>query len=284
MVTIRTRLKTRRGIWLLRCFGLKTNLKTPIFPVPSDLRSPCLSGWTSWLRKMIYPLICWSFNAANMPWKTWKTKKEPLQIKPFEHGGCKINRTERKEQKEGGPDNETSGIRQAIQDGSGKTGARIRLIRHANSYWIRNQWLQSASLDQGVWRIWRKCVPRAWERTFQFYIWSKKAAKTGQRIGNGEGSIKKTPGLLESKECVRFQFLKEHQKEYNIQKDCKILGMSRSGFYDYLKRRKSNRAIENEALTEMIEDIFHEHQGRYGARRIQKVLEQQNVHEPQTCF
>lgn len=54
--------------------------------------------------------------------------------------------------------------------------------------------------------------------------------------------------------------------------------ISRSGFYDYLKRRKSNRAIENEALTEIIEDIFHEHQGRYGARRIQKVLEQQNVH------
>lgn len=77
---------------------------------------------------------------------------------------------------------------------------------------------------------------------------------------------------------MRFQFLKEHQKEYNIQKACKILRISRSGFYDYLKRRKSNRAIENEALTEMIEDIFHEHQGRYGARRIQKVLEQQNVH------
>lgn len=77
---------------------------------------------------------------------------------------------------------------------------------------------------------------------------------------------------------MRFQFLKEHQKEYNIQKACKILRISRSGFYDYLKRRKSNRAIENEALTEMMEDIFHEHQGRYGARRIQKVLEQQNVH------
>ena len=42
-----------------------------------------------------------------------------------------------------------------------------------------------------------------------------------QRIGNGERSIKKTPGLLEAKECVRFQFLKEHQKEYNIQKACK---------------------------------------------------------------
>lgn len=76
---------------------------------------------------------------------------------------------------------------------------------------------------------------------------------------------------------MRFQFLKEHQKEYNIQKACKILRISRSGFYDYLKRRKSNRTIENEALTEMIEDIFHENKGRYGARRIQKVLEQRHV-------
>ena len=54
--------------------------------------------------------------------------------------------------------------------------------------------------------------------------------------------------------------------------------ISRSGYYDYLNRRKSKRAIENEALTEMIEDIFHEHKARYGSRRIQKVLEQQGIH------
>ena len=77
---------------------------------------------------------------------------------------------------------------------------------------------------------------------------------------------------------MRFQFLKEHQKEYNIQKACKILRISRSGYYDYLKRRKSKRIIENEALTEIIEDIFREHQGRYGARRIQQVLLQRNIH------
>lgn len=77
---------------------------------------------------------------------------------------------------------------------------------------------------------------------------------------------------------MRFQFLKEHQKEYNIKKACNILNISRSGFYDYLNRRKSKRAIENEALTEIIEDIFHENKGRYGSRRIQKVLEQQGIH------
>lgn len=76
---------------------------------------------------------------------------------------------------------------------------------------------------------------------------------------------------------MRFQFLKEHQKKYNIKKACKILKVSRSGYYDYLKRRKSNRAIENEALTEMIEDIFEKNKGRYGARRIQLILERQGV-------
>ena len=77
-----------------------------------------------------------------------------------------------------------------------------------------------------------------------------------------------TPGLLETKECVRFQFLKENQKRYNIKKAYRILKISRSGFYDYLHRRKSRRSIENEALAEMILDIFKENEGRYGSRRI----------------
>lgn len=75
---------------------------------------------------------------------------------------------------------------------------------------------------------------------------------------------------------MRYQFLKENKNRYNIKKAC-ILKISRSGYYDYLKRRKSKRAIANEALTEMIEDIFNENSGRYGARRIQLVLKQQGV-------
>lgn len=76
---------------------------------------------------------------------------------------------------------------------------------------------------------------------------------------------------------MRFQFLKENQKRYNIQRACKVLRISRSGFYEYLNRRKSKRTIENEALLEMVQDVFYEHQGRYGARRIQQVLEKQLV-------
>lgn len=53
--------------------------------------------------------------------------------------------------------------------------------------------------------------------------------------------------------------------------------VSRSGFYEYLHRRKSNRTIENEALYEMIKEIFEENKGRYGARRIGLVLEKVNI-------
>lgn len=76
---------------------------------------------------------------------------------------------------------------------------------------------------------------------------------------------------------MRFQFLKENRERYNIQKACKTLKISRSGFYDFLHRQKSKRTIENEALSEVIEEVFHEHQGRYGARRIQKVLDKRQI-------
>ena len=36
--------------------------------------------------------------------------------------------------------------------------------------------------------------------------------------------------------------------------------------------------MENKALTEIIEDVFHEHKARYGSRCIQKVLEQRDIH------
>jgi putative transposase len=76
---------------------------------------------------------------------------------------------------------------------------------------------------------------------------------------------------------VRFQFKKENQKKNNIKKACRILKISRSGFYDFLHRRKSKSSIENETLAEMILDIFKENEGRYGSRRIQKVLLQRNI-------
>lgn len=71
---------------------------------------------------------------------------------------------------------------------------------------------------------------------------------------------------------MRFQYLKENKDRYNIKRACKILNISRSGFYDYLNRKPSNRSIENELLSQNIKRIFEEHKGRYGSKRIAKSL------------
>lgn len=52
------------------------------------------------------------------------------------------------------------------------------------------------------------------------------------------------------------------------------MNVSRSGFYEYLKRKPSRRMLENEILSTEIRKIFEEHKGRYGSIRIAKALEQ----------
>jgi len=76
---------------------------------------------------------------------------------------------------------------------------------------------------------------------------------------------------------VRFQYLKENQKKYNIKKACKTLNISRSGFYKYLQRKPPNRTLENEVLGAEIKQIFDEHKRRYGSVRIARDLEKRGI-------
>ena len=55
--------------------------------------------------------------------------------------------------------------------------------------------------------------------------------------------------------------MKENQKKYTIKKLCEILEISRSGYYEYLHWRKSKKSVENEALSEIISDIFKKNEG-----------------------
>ena len=93
-----------------------------------------------------------------------------------------------------------------------------------------------------------------------------------------ENELLKTPGLLESRPCVRCEFLKAHRGEFGpIRKACEILGVSKSEYYDYLKRRKSNAQIEREALEGFVVGKFELHKGRYGYRRINRELRRDGI-------
>jgi putative transposase len=57
-----------------------------------------------------------------------------------------------------------------------------------------------------------------------------------------------------------------------VAKLCKVLKVSRSGFYAWLKRPKSRRQIENERLLEKIKEIHEKKKRVYGYPRITKAL------------
>jgi len=55
------------------------------------------------------------------------------------------------------------------------------------------------------------------------------------------------------------------------------LGISRSGFYAYCARKPSDRHLENEVLSQKIREVFEQHSGRYGAKRIAHSLQDEGI-------
>jgi putative transposase len=58
---------------------------------------------------------------------------------------------------------------------------------------------------------------------------------------------------------------------------CKVLKVSRSSYYQYLKKKPSNRAIENKSIEKVIIDIHKASKGRYGAHKINESLKEIDI-------
>lgn len=72
---------------------------------------------------------------------------------------------------------------------------------------------------------------------------------------------------------MRYQFIEKQKKAWPINLMCDVLQVSRSGYYDWTSRGGLSRRVRwNQELDNRIHAIFFEHQQRYGAPRIAKVL------------
>jgi putative transposase len=68
---------------------------------------------------------------------------------------------------------------------------------------------------------------------------------------------------------LRFDFIRRHKKAYPVALLCKVLEVSRSGFYDYLRdRHRPDQDAEQAALESKIRSIFDKSKKTYGSRRI----------------
>src|SRR5699024_8142954 len=86
---------------------------------------------------------------------------------------------------------------------------------------------------------------------------------------------KKVPGLSQgeriSKRYEAISFLRK-EKKYSIVLLCSVLGVSKSGYYAYLKREKIPVSQKEKKLLTLIKRIFTINKGTYGAKRISKEL------------
>ena len=71
--------------------------------------------------------------------------------------------------------------------------------------------------------------------------------------------------------------MKANQAEYPIRRLCELLGVSTSGYYAWLGRPESARAVADRALTESIVDYWKRSRRSYGAPRIHADLTDEGI-------
>jgi putative transposase len=67
---------------------------------------------------------------------------------------------------------------------------------------------------------------------------------------------------------VRFAFIAAHRSIWTTSLMCRVLEVTRGGFYEWLKRPKSDRATKNEQLVEQIRTSFELSDSTYGSPRV----------------
>ncbi len=76
---------------------------------------------------------------------------------------------------------------------------------------------------------------------------------------------------------MKYAFIKENKNIFSINVMCKVLNVSRSGFYQWLNGALSRRKASNIKLGKTISQIHSEHKGKYGYIRITKQLKNTGI-------
>lgn len=69
-----------------------------------------------------------------------------------------------------------------------------------------------------------------------------------------------------------FKLVHAERGNIPIARACRVLGVSRSGYYQWAHAKPSARSIDDIALAVEIKELFRQHKGRYGAPRIRHAV------------
>lgn len=71
--------------------------------------------------------------------------------------------------------------------------------------------------------------------------------------------------------------MKQQQTVFGIQAMCRVLEVSRSGYYEFLRRPPSRRSLEDDELRSLVKAAFGKGRKNYGTRRIKRELAKQDI-------
>jgi putative transposase len=76
---------------------------------------------------------------------------------------------------------------------------------------------------------------------------------------------------------VKYAFMWAHHPAFRMRSMCRVLRVSASGYYGWLKRPESVRAAEDHRLVQRIRDIHRRSREAYGTRRVWKQLQAEGL-------
>jgi putative transposase len=71
---------------------------------------------------------------------------------------------------------------------------------------------------------------------------------------------------------VKFDWIRVQKAFHTVRTLCRVLEVSRSGFYASMRRPASSRSVEDSRVVAEVAAVFEEHKGRYGSVRITREL------------
>jgi transposase InsO family protein len=76
---------------------------------------------------------------------------------------------------------------------------------------------------------------------------------------------------------MRFRFVRDHAGRFSVEKMCRVLSVSRGGYYAWLRRPESSRARANRRLLVHIKAVFEVNKKVYGSPRVYHELRGQGI-------
>lgn len=71
---------------------------------------------------------------------------------------------------------------------------------------------------------------------------------------------------------MRYRFIRDHQRQFRVAVMCRVLDVSRSGYYDWLKAPADKGAEEKRLLEDEVTQVFEQSRQSYGSRRVRTAL------------